>query len=191
MQTAIKIGVIYGSIREGRICDRVVKWLIRQLTLYPQIDLEIIDPLDFGLPARHDSDHPEMVRLASRLNAADAFIVVTPEYNHSFTAALKFVLDAFNEPWRGKPVAFVSYGGISGGLRAVEQLRLVFAELHAVTIRDTVSIVAPWNRFDEDGSLEGPEDALKLLARMMARLQWWAHALSAARAERPYRNIAA
>ncbi|TCU16593.1 NADPH-dependent FMN reductase [Rhizobium sullae] len=191
MKTAIKVGVIYGSIRQGRICDRVVKWLSRQLVLYPLIDLDIIDPLDFDLPSQHDDGHREVKRLASRLNAVDAFIVVTPEYNHSFTAALKFVLDSFNEPWHGKPVAFVSYGGISGGLRAVEQLRLVFAELHAVTVRDTVSIAAPWNRFDEDGNLDRPEEALKLLARMMARLQWWAHALTAARAERPYRSIAA
>ncbi len=79
----------------------------------------------------------------SALSEADAFIVVTPEYNHSFTASLKFVLDLVYEPWQGKPVAFVSYGGISGGLRAVEQLRLVFAELHAVTVRDTVSFANP------------------------------------------------
>jgi NAD(P)H-dependent FMN reductase len=117
---------------------------------------------------------------------ADAFIIVTPEYNHSFTASLKSIIDFFFEPWQGKPVAFVSYGGISGGLRAVEQLRLVFAELHAVTIRDSVSFAAPWNRFDTGGRLDNPAEAMRLLDRMMARLEWWTQALVTARSDRPY-----
>jgi NAD(P)H-dependent FMN reductase len=129
--------------------------------------------------------------MAARLSKADAFIVVTPEYNHSFTAALKFVLDLVYEPWHGKPVAFVSYGGISGGLRAVEHLRVVFAELHVVTVRDTVSFANPWTRFAEDGSLKDPIDARKSFVRMMARLQWWASALKTANDAFPYRNIAA
>ena len=70
---------------------------------------------------------------------------MTPEYNHSFPAALKNVIDWHGPQWHVKPVGFVSYGGISGGLRAVEQLRLVFAELHAVGIRDTVSFHSAWN----------------------------------------------
>jgi hypothetical protein len=73
------------------------------------------------------------------IDAADAFVVVTPEYNHSYPASLKHAIDMAHGEWNTKPVAFVSYGGISGGLRAVEALRLVFAELHATTIRDTVS----------------------------------------------------
>ncbi len=71
---------------------------------------------------------------------ADAFLVVTPEYNHGYPAALKELIDSVYEPWHAKPVAFVSYGGASGGIRAVEQLRQVFAELHAVTLRDGVQL---------------------------------------------------
>ncbi|MBY3183652.1 NAD(P)H-dependent oxidoreductase [Rhizobium laguerreae] len=189
MQTPTRLAVIYGSTREGRICDRVVKWLTQELIRFPQFDIDIIDPLDFALPANRDMAHPEVDRLAGRLGMADAFIIVTPEYNHSFTASLKSIIDFFFEPWQGKPVAFVSYGGISGGLRAVEQLRLVFAELHAVTIRDSVSFAAPWNRFDPDGQLDNPADTMRLLDRMMARLEWWTQALVTARSDRPYADM--
>ena len=88
--------------------------------------------------------------------------------------------------WQAKPVAFVSYGGVSGGLRAVEQLRLVFAELHTVTIRDSVSFAGAWEQFDNAGVLLQPERAKRSMAKMLARLRWWAVALSAARAELPY-----
>ncbi len=187
MQTTIRLAVIYGSTRPGRMCDRVVKWLVSQLGHYPLIELDIIDPLDFGLvPSSGD----ETGEIAARLQRADAFIIVTPEYNHSFPASLKFFIDAFYEPWHVKPIAFVAYGGISGGLRAVEHLRLVFAELHAVAIRDTVSIVSPWDRLDKDGHFDRPEEALRHLSRMMGRLQWWARALRVARNEQPYQAAA-
>ena len=191
MRESLRLAIIYGSTRGGRLCDRVVKWVAGELDHYPLLEIDLIDPLEFGLPVHHASDHPAVAELSERLARADAFIVVTPEYNHSFTASLKSVLDLFYTPWHGKPVAFVSYGGISGGLRAVEQLRLVFAELHTVTVRDTVSFANPWGRFAEDGTLENAIDARKSLTLMMARLQWWAYALKAARDIRPYREIAA
>ncbi|WP_432097524.1 NADPH-dependent FMN reductase [Streptomyces sp. bgisy100] len=126
------------------------------------------------------------VELSSRLAAADAFVVVTPEYNHSFPAALKHALDGHGTEWRAKPVGFVSYGGISGGLRAVEQLRQVFAELHATTVRETVSFHNVWDRFGADGlplDEAGPDGAA---TAMLDQLAWWAHALRDARTARPY-----
>ena len=191
MTERTRLAIIYGSTRPGRLCDRVVNWVARELAHYPLIDIDLIDPLEFDLPFAHNREHPGVAALSERLSDADAFIAVTPEYNHSFTASLKFVLDLVYEPWHGKPVAFVSYGGVSGGLRAVEQLRLVFAELHTVTVRDTVSFANPWGRFAEDGTLEDPLDARKSLVLMIARLTWWSIALKPARATRPYRSAAA
>ena len=191
MTERTRLAIIYGSTRPGRLCDRVVNWVARELAHYPLIDIDLIDPLEFDLPFAHNREHPGVAALSERLSDADAFIVVTPEYNHSFTASLKFLLDLVYEPWHGKPVAFVSYGGISGGLRAVEQLRLVFAELHTVTVRDTVSFANPWGRFAEDGTLENPLDARKSLVLLVARLNWWSNALKPARATRPYRSVAA
>ncbi|GES52835.1 FMN reductase [Rhizobium sp. NBRC 114257] len=191
MTERTRLAIIYGSTRPGRLCDRVVNWVARELAHYPLIDIDLVHPLEFDLPFAHNREHPGVAALSERLSDADAFIVVTPEYNHSFTASLKFVLDLVYEPWHGKPVAFVSYGGVSGGLRAVEQLRLVFAELHTVTVRDTISFANPWGRFAEDGTLENPLDARKSLVVMIARLTWWSNALKPARATRPYRSAAA
>lgn len=83
----------------------------------------------------------------------------------------------------------MSYGGVSGGLRAVEQLRLVFAELHAVTIRDSVSMHGASQLFDEHGSLRDPQAANAAAKLMLDELAWFAHALRSARASRPYGSL--
>ena len=83
-------------------------------------------------------------------------MIVTPEYNHSFPAALKNTIDWFRDEWQAKAAGFVSYGGMAGGQRAVEHLRQVFAELHAVTVRETLSFHMAWERFDEDGRPRDP-----------------------------------
>jgi NAD(P)H-dependent FMN reductase len=101
------------------------------------------------------------------------------------------MIDSVYSEWNGKPVGFVSYGGISGGLRAVEQLRLVFAELHMVSVRDTVSIVGPWNAFSADGVPNDPRPLNEALDKLLHSLAWWASALKAARNARPYGQIAA
>ncbi|MGA2539656.1 MAG: NAD(P)H-dependent oxidoreductase, partial [Terracidiphilus sp.] len=123
---------------------------------------------------------------SKRIERAEAFIVVTPEYNHGYPAPLKSVIDSVGAEWQAKPVAFVSYGGISGGLRAVEQLRLVFAELHTVTIRDTVSFAGAWEQFDAAGQLLEPTRAEKSMTVMLQRLHWWAMALRLARQSNSY-----
>jgi NAD(P)H-dependent FMN reductase len=123
--------------------------------------------------------------LAPRLSAADAFVVVTPEYNLSFPAPLKTAIDWFYEEWRAKPVTFVSYGRESGGLHAVAQLRQVFTELHAVPIRDVLSLPCYWDGFAADGSWPraGRDDDV---TTVLDRLSWWARALRDARTKTPY-----
>ncbi|MGA5305426.1 NADPH-dependent FMN reductase [Nucisporomicrobium flavum] len=119
------------------------------------------------------------------LGLADAFVVVTPEYNHSYPAPLKAIIDGHFSEWRAKPVAFVSYGGLSGGLRAVEHLRPVFAELHAVTVRDTVSFHGARQCFGGDGLPVDP-GSTAAAGRMLDGLAWWGHTLRDARVLRPY-----
>jgi NAD(P)H-dependent FMN reductase len=84
--------------------------------------------------------------------------------------------------WQAKPVAFVSYGGVSGGLRAVEQPRLVLAEPHTVTIRDSASFAGAWEQFHNSGALLQPERAERSMTKMLARLRWWGQWRSAPRA---------
>jgi NAD(P)H-dependent FMN reductase len=176
----ITIAVIYGSTRQGRLCERVAGWTIEQIEGDGPFEVESVDPGAIDLAEQR-----------ARLDRADAFIVVTPEYNRSFPAPLKALIDATGPEWRGKPVAFVSYGGVSGGLRAVEQLRLVFAELHAATIRDGVCFSMAWDQFDAEGRLRDADRAERAMAVMLAQLHWWASALKAARDHVAYGQFAA
>jgi NAD(P)H-dependent FMN reductase len=99
---------------------------------------------------------------------------------------LKHHIDGVRHEWHAKPVALVSYGGISGGLRASEALRPVFAEVHAMTIRHTLSFAFPWTQFDAGGSLPEAAEAEAATTLLLDQLAWWAHALRDARAARPY-----
>jgi NAD(P)H-dependent FMN reductase len=179
----IRIGLIYGSTRKGRFCDTVARWAAGEIRAQGHYSVHIIDPAEIDLAAPESSISPTFWECMA---GCDAFVVVTPEYNHGYPAALKMLIDSVGAEWHAKPVAFVSYGGISGGLRAVEQLRLVFAELHAVTIRDSVSFASAWEQFDASGNLRHPERAQRSMAVMLGRLRWWAVALRDARATTPY-----
>jgi NAD(P)H-dependent FMN reductase len=183
METPIKIGLVYGSTRRGRFCDTIAKWAAGQVCAHESFAIENIDP-----GAAESQDDP--LSLKQRLAACDAFIVITPEYNHGYPAPLKALIDSFGPEWHAKPVGFVSYGGISGGLRAVEQLRLVFAELHAVTLRDSVSFAGAWEQFDANGILHNPERAERSMDAMLRRLHWWAVSLAHARNIWPYAKSA-
>jgi NAD(P)H-dependent FMN reductase len=187
MKEPLNLAVIMGSVRAGRLCDTITAWLVDEIGARGGLAVDVIDPARLVAAATDTAAAAaETADLSRRLDRADAFVVVTPEYNHGYPAALKHLIDSFKTEWRAKPVAFVSYGGVSGGLRAVEQLRLVFAELHAVTVRDTVSFANAWDQFEADGRLRDREPARERLATMLDRLAWWSTALSAARKSRPY-----
>ncbi|HSH61725.1 MAG TPA: NAD(P)H-dependent oxidoreductase [Acidimicrobiales bacterium] len=149
--------------------------------------VDVIDLADTPLPTTLPSPAPpEVVAYTKRLDAADAFVVVTPEYNHSFPGPLKTAIDSAHREWAAKPVAMVSYGGVSGGLRAVEQLRLVFADLHAVTIRNTVSFALAHRQFDAEGRPRDPEAVARSATALLDQLTWWGRALRDARVAHPY-----
>ena len=190
MPRPIDVALVYGSAREGRFCDVIAKWAGEHIARRETFTLDRIDPAAPGLTAAQ-TDADALTALKHRIGRAEAFVVVTPEYNHGYPAALKLLIDAVYAEWQAKPVAFVSYGGASGGIRAVEQLRLVFAELHAVTLRDGVSFSNAWTLFDDAGALKAPTDADAAMGVMLARLGWWAQALREARAARVYSTSAA
>lgn len=181
----IHLGIIYGSARQGRFCDTIVRWVLSHLSHDKEFTLDTFDPRELNLPYDMPSDTTSTEAYKKRLAACDAFIVVTPEYNHGYPAPLKVMIDAAREEWQRKPVAFVSYGGISGGLRAVEQLRQVFAELHSVGLRDSVSFANPWNLFDSTGDLKDPEEIVSNFKYMLGHLKWWGYALMQARNSTP------
>jgi NAD(P)H-dependent FMN reductase len=167
---------------------------VRSRSATPRRGLDLIDLAEAAIPPAHqegppDSGRygsPEVQAFADRVGTADAFVVITPEYNHSYRASLKLAIDSVNPQWHAKPVGFVSYGGLSGGLRAVEHLRVVFAELHTVTIRETVSLHHVRDRFDEHGTLRDPGHLDHVAEIFLDQLAWWARTLRHATAIRPY-----
>ncbi|MFF3306782.1 NADPH-dependent FMN reductase [Streptomyces sp. NPDC002952] len=188
-QVPVRVVVIVASNREGRFGPVVARWLLPQLEAREDLRAEVVDLAEVRLPTTL-SPSPEaeaaLGRVTPALAAADAFVVLTPEYNHSYPAPLKNLIDWHYTEWRAKPVGFVSYGGVSGGLRAVEHLRQVFAELHAVTVRDTVSFHGAGAAFDEDGDPRDPTAPAAAARLMSDRLVWWARALREAKELRPY-----
>ncbi|MFE8912180.1 NADPH-dependent FMN reductase [Streptomyces globisporus] len=188
---ALKVAVILGSNRDGRFGPVVADWFLGRAARHPGIETELIDVAEADLPtAITFSPGPEeaarLAAVSERLAAADAFVVLTPEYNHSFPAPLKTLIDWHSAEWQAKPVAFVSYGGISGGLRAVEHLRQVFAELHTVTVRDTVSFHHAGALFDDEGRHRDPGPADAAAKVLLDQVVWWGTALRDARNSRPY-----
>ncbi|MFE5617526.1 NADPH-dependent FMN reductase [Streptomyces sp. NPDC056470] len=188
--TPLKLALVVASNREGRFAPVVAAWFRARLAERADYTVDVVDLADVDLPVltHHPDDaaSAELAKVSPVLAAADAFVVLTPEYNHSFPAPLKSLVDWHYTEWRAKPVGFVSYGGISGGLRAVEQLRQVFAELHAVTVRDTVSFHNAHGDFDEDGSHQDPTGPDAAAKTMLDQIAWWAHALRNAKSVRPY-----
>ncbi len=184
-ETRIHLAVIIGSTRKGRIGDSVARWFAEQATGHGAYDLDVIDLIEYYSPDASPTNgtHGD---LHARLDNADAFVVVTPEYNHGYPAPLKAAIDSARREWAAKPVALLSYGALSGGIRAAEQLRQVFAELHTMTIRNSVAIRHPWNRLDDNNTLIGDDETNAAAKLMLEQLAWWSRALSDARAKRPY-----
>ncbi|GAA1524807.1 NADPH-dependent FMN reductase [Nocardioides humi] len=179
----LRIALIVGSVRSPRMADPLTAWLRAELAGLAWLELDVIDLATVRLPLEQlgpggGPDSP----IADRLAEADGFLVLTPEYNHSFPAALKNAIDWHFAEWARKPVAFVGYGAGSGGIRAVEQLRAVFPEVRATTIREAVLLPMPWERLGAGGGFEPAAGTRDALLAMMDELRWWAESLRAGRA---------
>ncbi|XMA37167.1 NAD(P)H-dependent oxidoreductase [Streptomyces albogriseolus] len=190
-----KLVVLLGSVREGRFGPVVGSWVAEQAREHGGFDVDVVDLADFDIPLALPDAYPSvagasyprpaaMAPLTAALEGADAFIMVTPEYNHSYPASLKAAIDWHYTQWAAKPVAFVSYGGGAGGRHAVLHLENVMGELHAVTIRDGLAFPP------EPGGLGGrpPLDAESAgyAKKLLDQLSWWADALHTARETVPY-----
>lgn len=193
MSTApLRIGIVIGSVRTGRYADTVADWFVAQARKRSDLDFEVIDlaesaimeELKLTLDAPAQPTGP--TGLADRLEPLDGFVVITPEYNHGYPASLKLAIDYVYAAWRAKPVSFVSYGGMAGGQRAVEQLRQVFAEMHAVTLRDVVSFHNAWEQFDDEGLPRDQEQTAKAVEVLLDQLLWWGRTLREGREKQPY-----
>jgi NAD(P)H-dependent FMN reductase len=192
-----KLLVIVGSTRPTRSADLVMPWLSEKVSGHEAFDAEIVDLLDWPLPmfAEHfgtigdisDPTYSEPLVKAwnNKIKSADAYVIVTPEYNHSVPGGLKNAIDTVwvSFGFRNKPVAFVGYsGGQAAGVRAIEHLAHIFVEAEAVPVRNSVIIPFVRNAFDEQGQ---PVNSITNAAAdiMLDDLAWWSAALEKARAE--------
>ncbi|MGW0909680.1 NADPH-dependent FMN reductase [Streptomyces sp. NPDC002853] len=193
-ENPIKLAVIIGSVRGGRFGTTVAEWFAGQAELHGDVEVEIIDiadyPLPLEMPAFGEKPPADVAAvwngLRERLDRAEAFAVVTPEYNHTVPAALKNTIDWYLAEWSAKPVGLVSYGGMGGGLRASEHLRQIFAEVHATTVREMLSFHNAWADFQKEGEPVSPEGSEAAAKKLLDQLVWWADALRAARERTPY-----
>ncbi len=190
----LNVKVIVGSTRQNRFSEKVLPWLSRTLSERSEFSVDVLDLKAHPLPLFDAPVSPSYVTdgnynneainaWAKEIGAADAYIIIAPEYNHGYTAVLKNALDVVYGEWNRKVVGFVSYGSVGGG-RVVEQLREVAVELQMASTRTAVHINTPWNLLNEDGSLkDGSLDAYTgQLNGMLDQLAWWGEALKAARA---------
>ncbi|MEU6714066.1 NAD(P)H-dependent oxidoreductase [Nonomuraea sp. NPDC046802] len=192
-EPALRLAVITGSVREGRVGPTVARWFVEQAGQYGRFATDPIDlaafplPLDLPRPGSTDPDTAAVfATLSSRLAAADAFVLVTPEYNQSLPASLKNAIDWSGSEWRAKPVGLVSYGGRAGGTRAAEHARQVLISLEAVTVRDVISFQYPKEVFGDDGRPKDAEGCAAAAKGMLRQLDWWATVLRDGRSRRPY-----
>jgi NAD(P)H-dependent FMN reductase len=186
------LAIVLGSIRPDRFGTTPARWFAAEAKRHGSFTVDLIDLADYDLPMELAGNDPEaktpasVAKLGKRLAAADAFVLVTPVYNRSYSAALKTAIDWFYGEWALRPVSFLSYGGLTGGLTSIEHLRGIFPEFPAVTTKSFIALTNFWKTFDHDGR---PVDSERLRApatEVLDELAWWAPMLREARTHRPY-----
>ena len=190
----ITIKVIIGSTRKGRFSERPAQWIFDEVKKLPDVNVELLDLRDYPMPFFDEAETPSYKKAAyadpvvtkwtAKIAEADAFIMITPEYNHGPSAVLKNAIDYVGPEWNKKAIAYVSYGSV-GGARAVELLRLSAVELQMAPVRIAVNI--PWQSYlaiagepmPVKAEVFAPMNSTK--DAMLDQLLWWAKALKVAR----------
>ena len=183
------LAVIICSTRPGRIGLPIATWFSSVATAKGTFDVELVDLKAVDLPLFDEPNHPMLAdythdhtkRWSAIVGRADAFVFVVPEYNHSFNAAIKNAIDFLHVEWQHKPVGFVSYGGVSGGTRAVQALKPICAALRMVPSVAAVILPFPQAHLDEEGTFIGDDLMAGAANGMLDELSRWTGALETLR----------
>jgi NAD(P)H-dependent FMN reductase len=187
---ALRLAVIYGSVRSARRGIRAVRFVERQLEARGH-QVTTVDPVEYGLPLldRMYKEYPAgsapepLEKLAALYRAADAFVIVTGEYNHSMPPPLMNLLDHFLEEYFWRPSAIVCYSaGAFGGVRAAVQLRAPLCEMGMPSIPSLFPVPRVHEAISEDGTPADPVPMERRFTKFASELEWYAQALKAARA---------
>ena len=157
--------IVLASTRPERAGEAVTDWLVDRAKHHGGFDLDVVDLRELDLPFLDEPEHPRFERYrhdhtkawSARVDDADAVAFVTPEYNHGYPAPLKNALDYLSREWAYKPAGIVSYGGVSGGTRAMLQLETVLAALKMTPVVPAVNIPFVATRLDDSGALDADE----------------------------------
>ncbi len=178
--------VVVASTRPGRLGPAFAAWIADLARRQEHFDVEVVDLAEVDLPFMDEPHHPRLRAYqhqhtkdwSATVDRADAFVFVTPEYNHGYNAVLKNAIDYLHAEWADKPVGFLSYGGVAAGTRAVQQLKQVLAALRMVPVVESVAVPFAARVVDDDGTvragdamLTGAEGMLRELARLSALLR--------------------
>jgi NAD(P)H-dependent FMN reductase len=169
-----KLLVVIASTRPGRVGLPVGRWFDGQVRAHGAFEVEVADLLEINLPFMDEPNHPRLGQYTHQhtkdwsaiVKSADAFAFVTPEYNYSLTAPLKNAIDFLHTEWQYKPVGFVSYGGVSGGTRAVQMLKQVVTTLKMTPLPEAVSIPFVARFIDDEGDF-APDEMIEQSAQAM------------------------
>ena len=183
----LKIAILTGSTRPGRNNESVARWVLSQAENRTDAEFELVDIQDYNLPLldepmppslhQYTKDHTK--KWAEKISQFDGFVIVTPEYNHATSAALKNALDYLYAEWNNKAVGFVSYGSV-GGTRAVENLRLIAGELQMADVRTAVHL-SLFNDFENFSVFKPNPLQSETLKTMLDQLVRWSGALKSIR----------
>jgi NAD(P)H-dependent FMN reductase len=157
--------IVVGSTRPGRAGAPIAQWFAARAKDHGGFDVTVVDLAELDLPLLDEPNHPRLRAYTKQhtkdwsalVDAADAFVFVTPEYNYGYPATLKNAIDYLHQEWRDKPVGFVSYGGVAAGTRAVQQLKQVVTTLRMLPVFDSVNIPFHPQFLDSDGVFHANE----------------------------------
>jgi NAD(P)H-dependent FMN reductase len=184
-----KLHVVICSTRPGRVGPSVARWFDNFAREHGKFDVELVDLADFNLPMYDEPVHPAMQDYkhdhtkawSKSVAAADAYVFVAPEYNYNPTPALINALDYVYREWNYKPCGFVSYGGVSGGLRAVQTAKLQATTLKMMPMMEGVAVPMVAKQIDDDGNFQSNELIDKSATVLLDELQRWTVGLKAMR----------
>lgn len=185
----MNLKIIIGSTRPGRKGPLVANWFAEYAKQHSNFNVEIIDLKEINLPLFDEAEHPMTQKYAhthtqkwsQAIADGDAFVMVTPEYNHSYPASIKNAFDYLHKEWKEKPMGFVSYAGVSAGTRAVSELKLSVATMSMMPLVEAVNIPFFWNFITEEGQFKPNEVSEKAADTMLTQLTRWATALKTMR----------
>lgn len=185
----LKIAIIVGSTRPGRKAEAVARWVHAIAAKRNDAQYEVVDVADFKLPLLDEPVPPSMNKYSKahtkawseRIAPFDGFVFVTPEYNHGTSGALKNAIDYLYVEWNNKAAGFVAYGS-AGGTRAVEQLRLVMAELQVADVRAQVAL-SLFTDFENFSAFKPAAHHTQGVGTMLDQLVAWAGAMKALRTQ--------